>query len=90
MDNLKTASHDEKELAAEIRTMLTDPTPEQMKQIGVVFDRLLSKRGMSRRDWIEQQGQNFDESALSHMFAGRRKSSDLGRAVCAYIINASA
>lgn len=89
MSNAKQASKDEAELAREIRLKLTDPTDEEMKQIGIIFDRLLASRGITRRDWIEVHPKNFHDSALSHMLAGRRTSKEVGRAVCDYIISAA-
>lgn len=71
-----------------VQTALTktkDLTDAELSAIADLFDAKLNRKGLTRRDWLRDR--DIDETSLSSVLAGRRKSRPTIQQVCKYILN---
>lgn len=85
MSDLSKPTDKEVELAEKISLQLTEPTPDEMIQLGIIFDRILATKNMTRKDWIKENKIKNSDSQLSHLLNGRGRSAHLAQKVCKFI-----
>lgn len=81
---MKTKDNAKKRMVQTALTKTKDLTDDELSAIADLLDEKLGRNNMTRRDWLKDK--DVDETSLSSVLAGRRKSRPLVQTVCKYIL----